>query len=149
MNDAAHRSAIVVRDACDADLAAIAALVAELGYPIGIDDARERLARVRGAGDRALVAESAAGVVGVATLHVKHVLHRASPVGVLTALVVDERARGSGIGASLVEAAEREFAALGCGVVEVSSNRARERAHAFYARHGYAATSLGFRKALA
>ena len=149
MNSEAGRDAnVVVRDARDDDVDAISALLAQLGYPLEPDEAAGRLARVRAAGDRVLVAESDGAVSGVATLHLKHVLHRPQPVGVLTVLVVDERARGAGLGAALVAAAEHGFAARGCGVVEVASHRARTRAHAFYQRLGYEPTSLGFRRTL-
>jgi len=63
--------------------------------------------------------------------------------------VVAERARGEGLGARLVAAAEEMLKARGCGLVEVTSNRKRLRAHAFYERLGYERTSYRFAKALA
>jgi GNAT superfamily N-acetyltransferase len=147
-SDAGRDATAVVRDARDDDVDAISALLAQLGYPLGPGEAAARLARVRAAGDRVLVADAGGAVAGVAALHLKHVLHRPRPVGVLTVLVVDERARGAGLGATLVAAAEHAFAARGCGVVEVASHRARARAHAFYERLGYEPTSLGFRRTL-
>jgi GNAT superfamily N-acetyltransferase len=83
------------------------------------------------------------------TVHVTPVLHRPTPVGRLTALVVTERARHGGIGRALVAAAERLLAARGCALVEVTSNRRLTDAHAFYGRLGYDTTSLRFKKDLA
>jgi ribosomal protein S18 acetylase RimI-like enzyme len=45
--------------------------------------------------------------------------------------------------------AESRLAALGCGLVEVTSNMKRGRAHSFYERLGYERTSYRFAKALA
>jgi ribosomal protein S18 acetylase RimI-like enzyme len=59
-------------------------------------------------------------------------------------LVVDEAMRGRGVGEKLVRAAERVIADAGCGLVEVTSNLARAKAHGFYERLGYARTSLRF-----
>jgi GNAT superfamily N-acetyltransferase len=88
-------------------------------------------------------------LLGAVTLHITPVLHRAGPIGRLTAVVVDESARGKGIGRALVEAAERFFAEHGCVMVELTSNKKRTDAHAFYERLGYTATSFRFAKPLA
>ena len=63
-------------------------------------------------------------------------------------LAVAEALRGQGIGAALVAEAEKRLAAKGCGLVEVTSNRKRLRAHAFYERLGYERTSYRFAKLL-
>lgn len=137
-----------VRGVHDADAPAIARLLGQLGYPVHADDVPARLARLRAAGERVLVACRGGAVCGVLALQVRHALHRAQPVGVLSVLVVDEAARGAGIGRALVAAGERALAEAGCGLVTVASNRSRSAAHAFYASLGYEATSVTFRKAL-
>src|SRR6187455_495671 len=106
-----------IRDATPDDAPAIAALLAQLDYATDDAEVRARLARVAAAGDRLIVAEQGAGVIGLLQLHVRHSLHRARPVGTLVVLVVDSAARGAGIGAALVAAAERALAAAGCGHV--------------------------------
>ena len=132
----------MIRDAVAADAPAIAALIAALGYEVSAADVRARLA---GAG--ALVADEG-GVIGVVTTSVMNVLHRPRPVGRISMLVVAEAVRGGGIGAALVAEAERRLAERGCGLVEVTSNARRERAHAFYERLGYQRTSWRFAKTL-
>jgi ribosomal protein S18 acetylase RimI-like enzyme len=77
------------------------------------------------------------------------VLHRPRPVGRISMFVVDERLRGRGIGAAMLAEAESRLAALGCGIVEVTSNMRRDRAHSFYERLGYERTSYRFAKTLA
>jgi GNAT superfamily N-acetyltransferase len=63
-------------------------------------------------------------------------------------MVVAADRRGRNIGRTLVKAAEAVCAEAGCVAVEVTSNRARTGAHAFYERLGYAVTSLRFARTL-
>lgn len=135
-------SKLSVRDARPKDAEAIAALIVALGYEVGVSEVRRRLKRVP-----ALVAEKGE-VVGVVTTAVTQVLHRPRPVGRISMLAVAEAERGAGIGAALVAEAEKRLKAAGCGLVEVTSNSKRLRAHAFYERLGYARTSYRFAKVL-
>jgi ribosomal protein S18 acetylase RimI-like enzyme len=138
---------LVLREARPKDAEAIAALIAALGYEVGAADARKRLAALVKAGQQALIAEKG-GIVGVLTTSMMTVLHRPKPVGRISMLVVAEEARGGGIGGALVAEAEKRLAAMGCGLVEVTSNRQRLRAHAFYEKLGYERTSYRFAKVL-
>lgn len=139
---------LAIRDARPGDAEPAAALIRALGYEVGAADVRKRLAALRKSGDGALAAVRG-DLAGLITLHVTPVLHRPRPVGRITLLVVAEEARGQGIGAALVAAAEQWLAAKGCGLIEVTSNRKRLRAHNFYERLGYDRTSYRFAKALA
>ncbi|HMG46608.1 MAG TPA: GNAT family N-acetyltransferase [Allosphingosinicella sp.] len=133
---------LVLRDAKAGDAGAIAALIVALGYDVTAADVRRRLKDVR-----ALVAEKGK-LVGVLTTSVTAVLHRPRPVGRISMMVVAEAARGGGIGTALVAEAEQRLKAAGCGLVEVTSNKKRLRAHAFYERLGYERTSYRFAKPL-
>ena len=138
-----------IREARPKDSAALAGLIAALGYEVTEADVRRRLARMRKAGRPTLVATLGEAVVGCLTLSMMEVLHRPRPVGRISMLVVSEEQRGAGIGTDLVAAAEAWFARAGCGLVEVTSNVKRSRAHAFYERLGYERTSYRFAKAVA
>ena len=59
---------------------------------------------------------------------------------------VDER--GSGLGAELMAWAEDQARALGCTLLQLTSDLTREGAHRFYERLGYTGTHLGFKKRL-
>jgi predicted N-acetyltransferase YhbS len=138
-----------IRPATPDDAEAITSLLVELGYPSSTADVDARLRSMLAASETVLVAARNGAPVGVITIHVTPVLHRPTPVGRITALVVTERARGQGVGQALVAAAESMVVGRGCGLIEVTSNQQRIEAHAFYERLGYERTSHRFKKALA
>ncbi len=53
--------------------------------------------------------------------------------------------RGSGIGAAMMTWAVDRARAKGCRLVQLTSNRERTRAHAFYERLGFEPTHVGFK----
>jgi GNAT superfamily N-acetyltransferase len=136
---------LLIREARPSDSEALAALLAELGFPAAAADVAERLPRMQAAGEVPLVAE-ADGLLGCIGWHVMHVIHRPVPVGRITILIVTPQSRGRGIGKALVEAAEARLEQLGCGILEVTSNAALAGAHLFYERLGYERTSHRFAK---
>ncbi|HYD11342.1 MAG TPA: GNAT family N-acetyltransferase [Allosphingosinicella sp.] len=138
---------LVLRNARPKDVEALAALIVTLGYEVTPAELRTRLAALKKAGHEALVADRG-GVIGLLTTWATTVLHRPRPVGRISLMVVAEQARGQGIGAALVAEAEARLKAAGCGLVEVTSNVKRLRAHAFYERLGYERTSHRFAKHL-
>ena len=138
---------LVIREAASDDIEAMAALIQALGYDVTADELRHRLPVLEAAGEHTLVADLG-GILGVLTTSRTIVLHRPRPVGRISMMVVAEAQRGRGIGAALVAAAEERLRAQGCGMVEVTSNARRERAHRFYERLGYERTSHRFAKAL-
>jgi len=141
-------SALEIRHASPVDASAMAALIAELGFPAPVDTIASRLDILLDAAEVVLVAARDGVLLGLVTVHITPTLHRPTPVGRFTALVVTERARRQGVGRALVESAERMLTARGCGLVEVTSNQLLSDAHSFYQRLGYEATSLRFKKTL-
>lgn len=136
-----------IREAKPKDSEAIARLIVALGYDVTAAEVKQRLAALNKAGHPALVAERGE-IAGVITVYLTQVLHRPRPVGRITMMVVAEGLRGQGIGTALVAGAEKRLAAKGCGLIEVTSNVKRLRAHAFYERLGYERTSYRFAKTL-
>ena len=146
------RNNIRVRNAKRGDVAQIARLCGELGYPATPAQIAARLRRLTPAARHAVfVAESAdgAGVVGWLHVSVSNLLEsdvRAEVNG----LIVAEGQRSAGAGAKLLQAAEKWARKRDCGAMNVRSNVIRERAHKFYEREGYEhyKTQKAFRKAL-
>ena len=129
------------------DAAELARLFTELGHATTEQEIRERWSRWEDDGNVGLVVEGAGGaLIAAATLHRTIVLHRAKPIGRISALIVDSRHRDEGIGRALVDHAERMFLVEGCGNLEITSNMRRTDAHAFYEHLGYELTSARFVK---
>lgn len=133
---------LAIRAGRPADAEAIAALITRLGYEVDAAHVRSRMK-----GLSVLVAIKG-DLVGAATTSITKVLHRPRPVGRISMLVVAEKQRGGGIGQALVEAAEERLRQAGCGLVEVTSNVKRLRAHAFYRKLGYERTGYRFARNL-
>jgi N-acetylglutamate synthase-like GNAT family acetyltransferase len=139
---------LVIRDARPSDAEAIARLLGSLGYDMAGNDVSRRLTKLRKKDEPVLVADRG-GIVGCLSWHVTPVIHRPRPVGRITMMVVAEEMRGQGVGAALVEAAEARLRKEGCGLVEVTSNMKRMRAHDFYGSLGFERTSYRFIKPVA
>lgn len=138
-----------VRSAAPMDAEAVALLLGELGYPATIEEAAARLATLAEIEDNiAMVAEVDGRVVGVATVDEMTVLHASGKVAQLTLLVVASCARRTGVGRTLVEAAEAWARRRGCVRIVVTSNERRTDAHEFYGRLGWEHTGRRFSKLL-
>jgi GNAT superfamily N-acetyltransferase len=127
---------VLIRHARSADAPTVAALMAQLGYPLPSAEVERRLER--SAEDRAVfVAEANGAIVGWVSVYADETL-----IGGLEAcvegLVVDEALRSHGFGPSLLRAAEQWARERGCADLIVRSNVIRTRAHGFYDRHGFA-----------
>jgi ribosomal protein S18 acetylase RimI-like enzyme len=141
---------VSVRRAGPADAPAIAALLAELGYPTPPADVGRRLGELETSGrSAALVAEHAGEVAGVLTLQTVPVLHEPGGWCRVTVLVVGEAARRRGLARALVTEAEAIARAHGCVRIEVTSALHRDGAHELYRSLGFGQVSAHFLKALA
>jgi GNAT superfamily N-acetyltransferase len=128
---------ISVRGAGPQDAAAVADLSGQLGYPASVEDMRRRIEQIGEDGDcLLLVAESGASIVAWVLVHVCRLV-TSECIAQVSGLVVDETHRNSGIGALLMERAERWAQENKCRGVLLSSRSTREDAHNFYKRLGY------------
>ena len=140
---------IKIRDYKQDDLAALAELNTELGYPIDIEDMAKVMIQVESlTNTRTLVAELNDKVIGYLGMSVNYPWERSACFVRVQSLVVSEKYRQKGIGKSLMSAAESwakelnaETIALNCG------NRSeREPAHKFYQSLGFEIKTSGYRK---
>jgi len=151
MSETAQVRSVVVRYAAESDFPRLAELAGQLTYPSTPADVARRMEGMRGSGDHAVfVAENGGGeIVGFAGAFVNRTVEADARVE-LSGLVVDEAARSQGVGKRLLDRVEEWAREKGCGAVGLRSNVIRERAHAFYERHGYKhlKTQKSFRKEL-
>jgi GNAT superfamily N-acetyltransferase len=143
---------IRIREAVKSDVARLAPLCGQLGYPSSEKQVAERLAGILAAApEHALfVAETQAGeLAGFLDVFVMRTIDSDTRAEV-AALVVDEEQRSQNVGQRLIERAEEWARRWGCTAIGLRSNVVRERAHRFYERLGYQhiKTQKAFRKPL-
>jgi GNAT superfamily N-acetyltransferase len=140
-----------IRPAQEADCARIAELAGQLSYPSTPEEITQRLTEMNGDMYHAVfVAALASGeIAGWIAVFVYRTVE-ADARAEISGLVVDERYRSQRIGERLLARSEEWARARGCNVIGLRSNIIRERAHAFYERHGYThmKTQKSFRKTL-
>lgn len=131
------------------DAGAVADLVEQLGYPTSEEAIAPRLEALTASDvDRVVVAELDGTVVGLAALHTSLTLEYDQPAAKLSAIVVDEAARGLGVGRALVEALVLEARERGCRLIFLTTAERRSDAHSFYGRLGFQYTGRRYAKTL-
>jgi GNAT superfamily N-acetyltransferase len=97
-----------------------------------------------------LVAEDVSGrVVGTFQLTViQYVAYRGGRVAQIENVLVSPDQRGQGIGEAMMRWAIDEARRRGCFRVQLTSNRRRTRAHAFYERLGFVPSHVGMKLVL-
>jgi GNAT superfamily N-acetyltransferase len=138
-----------VRPSAAADLAALANLMTELGYPTTIEAIATRMALIDARTDFATFVADLDGVVaGMITVTVSPSPLRSEPTGAIVALVVSSAFRGRGIAPALIERGESWLRQHGASRATVNPSIHREPAHRLYNRLGYEHTGLRLTKAL-
>lgn len=100
-------------------------------------------------GRQLLVAEADGAIAGTLDLLiVTNMTHGGAPWAVIENVVVDENARGRGVGRTLIDEAVRRSSDAGCYKIQLLSNKRRTDAHAFYRSTGFEAVAEGFRRYL-
>ncbi|MEU7875264.1 GNAT family N-acetyltransferase [Dactylosporangium sp. NPDC049140] len=125
----------VVREVTDEVVAAFGRLLPQLSRSAAALDAAALRAVAGAAGNHVLLARVGGGIVGTLTLVVF-----AIPTGTrawIEDVVVDEAARGHGVGAALTQAAVRVAREHGARTVDLTSRPSREAANRLYERLGF------------
>jgi GNAT superfamily N-acetyltransferase len=140
-----------IRAAHPPDHARIAELAGQLSYPSTTAEIARRLQGIESSPAAAVfVAELETGeIAGWIAVFVYRTVE-ADARAEVSGLVVDERFRSRRVGEHLLARAEEWARENGCHAIGLRSNVIRDRAHAFYERHGYAhiKTQKAFRKQL-
>jgi GNAT superfamily N-acetyltransferase len=130
---------VEVRPATVDDATAIAPLLAELGYPVEVDEMRRRLALT--VGDPSvgvLLAQIDGAPAAVIAYQLIQHLERARPTCRITTLVTDPGRRRNGAAAALLAAVGDVARETGCERLEVTTRPDRDDALAFYLDAGFA-----------
>ncbi len=131
------------------DARAIARLLTQLGRPCDAACVPARLERFAAGGPSvALLATRGRHVLGLAAVHVIPMLQVDRDVAWLTALVVEESARGTGVGRALVEAAIEFASRAGCDHLSTTTQDECNGAQGFYEAMGFERTGVRFGKSL-
>ena len=142
---------VEIRQMRPEDTTAVAMLTTQLGYPSTEDEIRRRYDLIKDRWDARLFVAQHAGNVIVGWIHVQATyMLEADARAAIWGLVVSDKARRSGVGRRLVEAAEEWALMRGLNVIVVNSNFLRTEAQGFYEHLGYkvAKTQNSFRKNL-
>jgi GNAT superfamily N-acetyltransferase len=128
----------IVRLADIADAPALASLSTQLGYAVNGETIKQRLIGLQKDPAHTVFAAEADGAV-IGWLHVfLHQLLESELMAEVGGLVVDQKARGTGVGRLLMDRAEQWARDHGCAAVTLRTNIVRKDAHAFYEKLGYA-----------
>jgi GNAT superfamily N-acetyltransferase len=139
----------LMRRATEADAAAVARLLAELGYECSTADAAERVRALSGEDNQALIVADLHGeLCGMVALDVMYYLPLGCNTCRITALVVGDGYRQFGVGRALLREAEHVARLHAAARIEVTTADHRHEAHDFYRACGYAESSLRFVKRL-
>ena len=140
-----------IRKAVESDLPAVLRLYAQPGMDNGriltVDAATKILRRTATYPEYAVYVATAndGSVVGTfALLVMDNLAHMGTPSAVVEDVCVDERLHGQGIGRTMMHFAMEFARQRGCYKLALSSNAARERAHAFYRSLGFEQHGLSF-----
>jgi GNAT superfamily N-acetyltransferase len=119
-------------------------MAGELGYPTDAEELLGRLAALHPT-DAAVFVSTDAKDEPTGWCHVEMRRTLVEPMSALiVGLVIGEGHRNAGIGADLLEAAERWARGRGCRQLVVATRVTRERAHRFYAREGYEVSKTSY-----
>jgi len=132
------------------DIPAARALLSQLGYEMDSAEVERRFNAVNQKEDHGVfVVEEEGRVIALLHVYARPAFDK-PPEAIVQAIVVDQDARGTGIGQALMGVAENWASEHGFRSVALTSNVKRSAAHAFYVALGYSieATSHLFRKNL-
>jgi GNAT superfamily N-acetyltransferase len=125
-----------LRNAVRSDIQSLIELMDQLGYKTSSEALYRNLEYY---GPSVFVVEAKDGVIGCLAYHILPQFHSEELFMRIVSLVVDQFHRGKGVGALLLQAAEKIAKEKGCTVIELTSasHRISSGAHDFYKKQGY------------
>lgn len=134
-------ASLLVRRIAPDDAAQVVELSRQLGYEISVEAVAERIRLLDPYAEREIALVACAGVEVVGWIEASIAYHLQSPAhSLITGLVVKDGMRSMGAGKRLCAEVEAWSRSKGIAILRVTSRIARERAHRFYLREGFAQT---------
>ena len=137
----------MIREAEITDSGYIKLLLEQLGYPQNSEEqVKQSIQNYLNRPNNVYVYEEENKVIGFISISIIPMFHRNSGVGRITALCVNEKKRGNGIGTKLLNEAKRYCKSMDCEKIEVTSGNRIERkpTHKFYLNNGMGIDSTRF-----
>ncbi|KOQ99412.1 GNAT family N-acetyltransferase [Pluralibacter gergoviae] len=128
---------VLVRTAESKDIPFLQDLFLQLGYQTDAKILEQRISKANNNSLSILVAELDNNVCGTVVINFITPAHEDCLWALISALVIDEISRGTGLGQQLLIAAEQIALKKRCSQIELSSSEKRIRAHNFYESNGY------------
>lgn len=131
---------VIIRNATTKDAEILAELILQLGYTIKQEEILQRIQTYLTKKDyRIYVATINNTVIGMISLIFCDYLHRTDRFATVSALIIEEQHRQTGIGKKLLAFVEQEAKLNECISIELKSSlqRIKDGTHEFYKRQGY------------
>ncbi|MCM3619792.1 GNAT family N-acetyltransferase [Sutcliffiella horikoshii] len=141
----------MIREATKQDIAGLAQLMGELGYPTDINEMEYRLSNILSNNAyQTYVYEENEKLLGMIGMILCYRFEKCESYIRVVAFVVNSELRGKGIGSMLLEEAEKWAKKQGAKMVTLNSGNRIERndAHQYYIRRGFEGKATGFYKQL-
>nr|MBA5588417.1 GNAT family N-acetyltransferase [Anaerobacillus isosaccharinicus]QOY38579.1 GNAT family N-acetyltransferase [Anaerobacillus isosaccharinicus] len=141
----------MIREAKKQDIAGLAELMGELGYPTDFKEMEYRMSNILSNNNyQTYVYEEDGKLLGMIGMILCYRFERNESYIRIVAFVVHSELRGKGIGSLLLEEAENWAKKQGANMMTLNSGNRTERndAHQYYFRRGFEGKATGFYKQL-
>jgi len=143
------KQSLEIRKATEADTAALAKLMGELGYPATTEQMGRRFSEINGEANYVtLVAEVQEAVVGMAGAFSGLAFESDDRYVRIIALVVTEEFRNMRVGKALVKGVEAWALERDITKIAVNTGKRRIDSHFFYEKEGFEGSGVGYYKLL-
>ncbi|MCL1091643.1 GNAT family N-acetyltransferase [Shewanella profunda] len=136
-------SSLQIRQAEIQDLKAIEYLLLQLGYSSTQEQLQKYLEKSERT-DEIYIAEEEGNIIGLISLIFFDYFPAQQKICRITALVVAEAYRGSGVGTRLIRFSKARAFEYGCSKLEVTTSMRREKTQAYYEAIGFEKTSFRY-----
>ncbi|MEH6457611.1 MAG: GNAT family N-acetyltransferase [Cocleimonas sp.] len=135
---------LIIRKARKEDANSVSYLLKQLGYDTALLSVEEMLLNLSTDNNEIYVCELKEQIIAVMSIIFFDYFPSAQKLCRITALIVDEENRGSGIGSKLINFAKSVALSKKCSVLEVTTSLEREQTQKYYEDIGFEKTSYKY-----